>query len=1128
MLSGFKQAARQAHGRNRANAPLVAKKQPSIDNLATSDIFPTHFWLHPPTLEGSGMRVTRVLRETGVVLLAGLLIGSAALAQSSSSVIIGTVVSADTKQPVADVVVTATSPNLQGEQTVVTDAQGSYRIPQLPPGEYTLRYEKEAFKPFSRSDIQLRLNRTIRVNVELLPEAFTEVIEVAGTPPTIDVGSTTTGVNVDQEFIRRIAVNRPGGKGGAARSFDSLAELAPGAQNDQYGVSINGSTSPENGYVVDGLSTNDPAFGINASPLSVEFVQDVNIITGGYLPEFGRSTGGVINAVTRSGSNEFHGSVFANLTPGALEGERKLVINEGSVITGRNSLKNLGDLGATLGGPILQDRLWFFAGFAPSFTRYEHTRSLNAFVLDADGNVLKNEQGQSVAEPIPGGQRIFFADSRSFQYMGKLTYLVNQDHNVSVHLTGTPSTTGGAGKLAVDPRSGGLPAALRGSTTAFGITETTASTTALGLKYAGAFLDKKVLLDVNAGWFHQIASTQPVDGSTPGNIEGDGLAAYSRVNYVRPRSLLYFESVPGAEAYCEPAETPGSEVVRCPVTGYAVGGPGLMTDGNLDRYQVNAKATYLLNALGTHVFKAGVDAEFLRYKQSKAYGGGVFYQETNLGGTIDPRTNTPIPSGVYGWIDFRRYGYQTAPDSPTVQLIQVNESKSTTVGGFLQDSWSIANRVTLNLGLRYDVQSMYGGNGELALVLGNQLSPRVGAIIDPLANGRMKFFVNFARYYEQVPLNLLDRAFPPERRFVGRHVAPSTPGGTDGCDPSTREGQRTGCRDTAYIARIAESSRNPNRLYTGGKVENEPVDPSLKPQSSDEYVVGGEYEVLANTRFGANYTHRDMNSVIEDMSRDDGNTYFLGNPGEGFAKDFPRAVRNYDAVTLYLNRTFADGWLAQTSYTWSRLYGNYPGLFRPETGQLDPNILSDFDLISLLPNRSGLLPYDRTHSVKVFGAKEFNISNQLSSSIGMSYRGTSGTPINYYGAHPDYGRDEAFVLQRGTGGRTPWVNTIDSNIGVNYRVGRNQVVSLTVDVFNLFNFQTATRVDETYTTESIYPLVGGTPADLPGKVRINTGDAHTDEEEPTYLTQDQVNKNFKQPNQYQAPRQFRFGLRYTF
>ncbi|NMO13975.1 DUF3520 domain-containing protein [Pyxidicoccus fallax] len=235
-------------------------------------------------------------------LLCGLLLwmGAPALAQpdagTGTSVIIGTVIDAQSRQPVPEVVVTATSPNLQGEQTVVTDAQGNYRLPQLPPGIYTLRFEKEQFKPYARADIQLRLNRTIRVNVELLPESVGEVVEIIGTPPTIDVGSTTGGVNVDQEFIKRIAVARPGGRGGASRdtaaqapsqpaargptvtqshagmstggtprSFESPAGVAPSAQPDSYGVSINGATSPENGYVVDGLSTNAPAYGINPS-----------------------------------------------------------------------------------------------------------------------------------------------------------------------------------------------------------------------------------------------------------------------------------------------------------------------------------------------------------------------------------------------------------------------------------------------------------------------------------------------------------------------------------------------------------------------------------------------------------------------------------------------------------------------------------------------------------------------------------------------------------------------------------------------------------------------------------------------------------------------------------------------
>ncbi|QRK08902.1 TonB-dependent receptor [Archangium violaceum] len=1055
------------------------------------------------------MQVRRMLRATGVVVVASLSYGTAAYADS---VIVGTVVSAENKKPVADVVVTATSPNLLGEQVVVTDAQGQYRIPQLPPGVYTLRFDKESFKPFSRPDIQLRLDRTIRVNVELLPESFTELIEVTARPPTIDVGSTNTGVSVDQDFIKRIAVNRPSGRGGASRSFESLAELAPGAQSDQYGVSINGATSPENGYVVDGLSTNDAAFGINASPLSVEFVQDVNIITGGYMPEYGRSTGGVVNAVTKSGSNEFHGTVFANWTPGSLEGTRTAISSSGSVITGQSSLANLGDLGATLGGPIIKDKLWFFAGVAPSATRWKHLRTLNAYTeFDADGN-------PTATRLIPGSERTFFADQRSVQAMGKLTYLINQDHNLSLSVNTSPTTSGGNGRLTINRLTGGVISRIDASPDATGLSEVNTNSTAVGLKYAGSFMEKKLLLDANVGVFHQTASTLPIDGSgdllgTPEGdkeiLSGNGLAGLSRVTYVYPRSLVGLESLPGIATtaeYC--GTTPEEQLARCPVQAYDIGGFGGMSKTLIDRYQANVKATYLANFFGQHVIKAGADTEMLVYDQTKAISGGVSFQEVELS------------NGEIGWSDFRRYGYQTGPDSP-VNLASLHTTNSSiTVGGFVQDSWSIANRVTINAGLRYDVQSLYGGD-QLAFVLGNQWSPRVGVIVDPLGNGQMKVYANYARYYEQVPLNLVDRQFPGESRYNTYRVAASAD--AEGCDPSTLAGQRGNCADPDYIFESAESSRNPSRLYTGGKLENLSVDPDISAQSSTEYLVGAEYELLANTRLTATYTHRAMNSVIEDMSRDDGATYFLGNPGSGFAKEFPTPERTYNAVTVALTRAFGEGWLAQASYTWSRLYGNYPGLFRPETGQLDPNILSDFDLISLLDNRTGLLPYDRTHSVKVFGAKEFNFTKDFSGSLGLSYRGNSGTPINYLGGHVDYGEGEGFVLPRGSAGRTPWVNNIDTNIGLNYRVTKTSTVSFTLDVFNIFNFQTETLVDENYTYAAVLPVKDGTPADLPNKVVVvgSNGDQRA-------MTADDVNPNFKKPTQYQSPRQVRFGVRYTF
>ncbi|MCE9668364.1 von Willebrand factor type A domain-containing protein [Myxococcus stipitatus] len=194
----------------------------------------------------------------------------------------GTVIEHQSRQPLGDVVVTATSPNLVGEKTVVTDAQGSYRIPQLPPGVYTLRFERQHYKLHIRADVQLRLDRTVRVNVELAPEPPGELIEFIGppstrgpsstttgipvaperigAPPTIDVGSTTTGISVDSEFIRRIAASmQPGGK---PMYYESLAALGPRARHHSYGVSLHHSTAPESGYVVEGLAS-EWAYGLD-------------------------------------------------------------------------------------------------------------------------------------------------------------------------------------------------------------------------------------------------------------------------------------------------------------------------------------------------------------------------------------------------------------------------------------------------------------------------------------------------------------------------------------------------------------------------------------------------------------------------------------------------------------------------------------------------------------------------------------------------------------------------------------------------------------------------------------------------------------------------------------------------
>ena len=100
---------------------------------------------------------------------------------------------------------------------------------------------------------------------------------------------------------------------------------APQVSTDVYGLAINGTTSPENVYLVDGLAVNNTAYGTNGSTLTSEFFDEVNVITGGYMPEYGRTTGGAVSGVTKSGGNDFHGAVFGTFTPGVLAGPAREV-----------------------------------------------------------------------------------------------------------------------------------------------------------------------------------------------------------------------------------------------------------------------------------------------------------------------------------------------------------------------------------------------------------------------------------------------------------------------------------------------------------------------------------------------------------------------------------------------------------------------------------------------------------------------------------------------------------------------------------------------------------------------------------------------------------------------------------
>ncbi|MET0340919.1 MAG: TonB-dependent receptor [Polyangiales bacterium] len=1067
--------------------------------------------------------VRRYLFIVSALLAVALsLVARSANAQIGSGTLTGKVVDASNNKPLVDVVVTATSPALQGEQIVVTDSSGSFRIPSLPPGDYALRYEGDGYRFYERSGIALGSGSSLRVDAQLLPENLSaEEVTVVAAPPTVDVGSARSGVTIGEEFRNRVPLAPPGGKGGGARSFEQLAEVAPTGRNDLYGASISGTTSVENVYMIDGLAAGDPSYGYNASPLSIDFIKETNVITGGYLPEYGRGGGGVLDVVTQSGSNEFHGSVFGFWSP--WQAKPKLPPPQDSIATTFQQ-DSIRDLGFSLGGPIVKDKLWFFVGGSISRQSFNLRRTLSALRVygaeggpngEAPGSYIRNDDGLILSDKIPGGERNYLAEQTGYQYLGKLTWTLGANDRIELTHRGTPTRSGGDGKYSVDyqtgqPNTWGNPGSnLIGGygTTAWRQLFDSYNT---GLKWSHSALNKRLTFDTMVGWSHLHAADLAADGSKIGGsagLSGTPAFAYARTTPTR-RPLTDFENL-GDPSICNNPIEGGDP--RCPVSQYAYGGPQPLTDDKSDRVQAREVATFVTPGLGHHIVKAGAEVEFTRIENQRSYPGGVILQESASGRNVS---------------DFRRLGAMTGPDEAyTINLLKYKVS-TVSVGAFLQDSWSIMDKVTLNAGFRWDTQSLFADQGR-GLVLPNQWSPRVGMIYDPTQRGFSKLFVNYAIYYQSLPLNIMSRAGsgePQVRASRPRAVCDALTVGTGQCDnPDTLN---TG---------LTNGPSDPNQKWVYLSSGRLAVDPDLKPQSTNELTAGGEYEIIRNGRVSATYIRRWMRNVVEDMSRDEGTSYFLGNPGRGIATDFPEAERTFDAGILAFTKTFSSNYLIQASYTLSQLKGNWEGLFRAQTGQLDPGTNSDFDLVDLTKNRKGFLAGDRRHELKFFGAYNIEFSKEHNVNVGASYRARSGAPTTPLGRHVLYGNGEVFLLPRGTGERMPWIHNVDLNVSYAFLKTQKQSLSVTCDVFNLLNLKGIIRRGTGYTTRPVLPIEGdqakdpyvGGDRNRIDPNRILPADQDPEERARPFGEQDRQ-LTFGAPLEYQAPITLRVGLKSTF
>ncbi|HEX6837001.1 MAG TPA: TonB-dependent receptor, partial [Polyangia bacterium] len=370
------------------------------------------------------------MRLRSLSLAAAVLVALAAAPRAARAAVTGsiegTVTDQATGKKLAGVTVTVTSPALQGEQTEFTDTDGHYIITELPPGEYLVRFYFSNIN-VERPGVVLQTDKTLSVNIAFpTQKAQTQVYRITEKAPTVDVGNTQQQTAVTNELVRNTPVQ--------GRTYASVLTLAPGAATDAVGFSFNGATGPENNFLIDGVNTTDPAFGLLSTQLTLEFIGETEIITGGYNAEYGRATGGVVNVITKSGSNQFHGDLWFYATPFQLDPQ--LVGRSGESIATKAKTKYGFDFGFDLGGPIVKDKIWFYVGFQPTFNSFEtdrYLRTRTASNLPANMTTGTYQGDLDAASNCPKGLDKTFCNTPGLLQPGYVTQLL--DPSFTKHYT---------------------------------------------------------------------------------------------------------------------------------------------------------------------------------------------------------------------------------------------------------------------------------------------------------------------------------------------------------------------------------------------------------------------------------------------------------------------------------------------------------------------------------------------------------------------------------------------------------------------------------------------------------------------------------------------------------------------
>ncbi|MCE1229641.1 MAG: carboxypeptidase regulatory-like domain-containing protein [Firmicutes bacterium] len=971
-------------------------------------------------------RITR-LSFIALALTAGSVV---AVAQSSTTgSLYGTITDAQ-GNPVAGATVRITS--AQVTRTETTAANGTFRFGLLNPGAWRIAVTKTGMQAVNR-DVTVNTNTNQQVNFRMASVSSATVEVVASQALAVDVTSTQTGMTANLSELAQLPTGR---------DVNSLAYFAPGVVDSGLlgGMSIAGASALENQFVVDGLASNDMREGYSGNSMATDFVEQVEVQTGGYKPEFS-ALGGVFNVVTKSGTNTFTGTAWFNTD-----------LRNMQAVAKRNNFFRQAepdtrfDYGVAVGGPILKDKLFYFVGLN------NITNETPKSAQTANNNGLVNSQ-QKVNE---------------LQTYAKIHWYPVVDHKIDF--------TAKIGRVKDE-----LPIAYPTNGTAQLGRTGKYNTDNFGLNYdwtisSGMFLSAKV------------GRTQYEDIVTPTNST-DPLVQDNVWFSVGPGTL------PGGNPMGLPAGTRFNRggmgrytpLSKSTTTQYKVDFSWFLGDHNLKMglSQMDADFTLLDGQSGPKDTPVGFTGVYpyrisIRIAPSGAFNGidkiyyyndakvtgkyGAFYIQdtwelkTGLRLFYGFRFETQELRGNDGKVFLKKFDSFKDQIQPRIGFTwDMNQDGKTKVSGSYARYFE---QIPMQPAMRQGGNETYVRNRySLANTTYNPVTGAWGINAGALPSSITDFAGNFAAS------PLADGTKLPERRET-----------TLGIDHTFESGWTVGVhakhRELVHpMEDSVISDRLGNTLDAGSIIDG-----------------GGNcpgYAIIWNPGPGPVSWTANNNSMTPGAKISWSSTPFM------------EAFNVYQSADLTFEKK-TSRWFLSGSYTWSRLYGTYEGLGQASNGQADANITSSFDYWTYVGR--GVLPLDRTHVAKLFGSYSWDVmTGKLTA--GFAITAQSGTPINLFddgsttnGHTPGYdtynmtgdgyvtdpsapgGKTPFYDLggygdavpahfQYGQFGRTP--TNISTDLKLEYAIKLGKVnFKPSLDIFNLFNVRTASSIYQLATDQN--------------------------------------------------------------